>query len=61
MPNNIIFRRIQEITGMSLDEYIQTKKPIFAKQDLVRSVSNATEFSEVEAIDIILKILALTA
>ena len=64
LTNNLIYREIKEIWGITLEEYIEKQFSTLRDKSSVyedESQSQPTVFSEVEAIDLILKVIDLTS
>lgn len=62
LPQNVIYREIKEVCGITLDTYIQKQFLHLKKQRQPKDGSSQlTIFSEVAAIDLILKVINLTA
>lgn len=61
LPNHVIYREIKEVSGCTLDFYIQKQFTLLKKDTKSKKEkSEATVFSEVAAIDLILKVINLT-
>lgn len=64
LTNNLIYREVEEIWGITLEEYIQKQFSFLKDKYSAPSderQSKLTVFSEVQAIDLILKVIDLTS
>jgi serine/threonine protein kinase len=61
LPQNLIYREVEEHSGITLEQYINSKfTEIDFKANDTTDQSQKTVFSEVKAIDLILKVISLT-
>jgi tRNA A-37 threonylcarbamoyl transferase component Bud32 len=61
LPQNLIYREVEEHSGITLEQYINSKfTEIDFKANDTTDQSQKTVISEVKAIDLILKVISLT-